>query len=63
MIQSMRMRRGVHIASMREKRNVCTILVGKPEEMRPLERGLDGKIKLKETQTTKMGGRGLNSSG
>ena len=50
-------------SNMREKRNVCTILVGKPEEMRPLERGLDGKIKLKETQTTKMGGRGLNSSG
>jgi len=26
------------MASMREKRDVCTILVGKPEEMRPMER-------------------------
>jgi hypothetical protein len=29
------------MANMREKRNVCTILVGKPEEMRPLERWED----------------------
>ena len=57
------MRRGVHMASMWEKRNLFTILVGKPEEMNPLERGLDGKIKLKETQIKKMGGRGMNSSG
>jgi hypothetical protein len=26
------------MASMRDNRNVCTILVGKHEEMRPLER-------------------------
>jgi len=51
------------MASMWEKRNLFTILVGKPEEMNPLERGLDGKIKLKETQIKKMGGRGMNSSG
>jgi len=43
------------MVSVREKRNVCKILVGKPKEMRPQERGLDGKIKLKETKIKKMG--------
>ena len=29
------------MANMREERNLCTILVGKPEEIRPLERWED----------------------
>jgi hypothetical protein len=42
------------MASMRGNRNVYTILVGKPEEMRPLERPrLRWGKKLKETQIKK----------
>jgi hypothetical protein len=38
MIKSRRMRWAGHVARMVEKRNVCRILVGKPEGKRPLER-------------------------
>jgi hypothetical protein len=37
-MKSMRMRRAGHAARMREKKNVCRILVGKPEGKRPLGR-------------------------
>jgi hypothetical protein len=36
MIRSRRMRRAGHIARMGEKRNAYRILVGKPEQKRPL---------------------------
>jgi len=32
------MRRAGHVACMGEKRNVCRVLVGKPEESRPIAR-------------------------
>jgi hypothetical protein len=38
MIKSRRMRWAGHVARMGEKRNVCRILVGKPEGNRPLAR-------------------------
>jgi hypothetical protein len=38
MIKSRRMRWAGHVACMEEKRNAYRILVGKPEEERPLER-------------------------
>jgi hypothetical protein len=38
MIKSRRMRWAGHVARMGEKRNAYRILVGKPEEMRPLGR-------------------------
>jgi hypothetical protein len=38
MIKSMRMRWSGHVARMGEKKNACRILVGKPEEKRPLGR-------------------------
>jgi hypothetical protein len=38
MIKSRRLRWADHIARMGEKRNVCRILVGKPEGKRPLGR-------------------------
>jgi hypothetical protein len=38
MIKLRRMRWEGHVARMGEKRNVCRILVGKPEEKRPLGR-------------------------
>jgi hypothetical protein len=38
MIKSRRMRLDEHAARMREKRNACRILVGRPEGKRPLER-------------------------
>jgi hypothetical protein len=45
--KSRRMRWAVHTARMGEKRNVCRILVGKPEGKRPLGRlHLDGRIIL-----------------
>ena len=37
-IKSRRMRRAVHVASMREERGACRVLVGKPEGKRPMER-------------------------
>jgi hypothetical protein len=37
-IKSERMRLAGHVARMREKRNVCRLLVGKPEGKRPLGR-------------------------
>jgi hypothetical protein len=38
MIKSRRMRWAVHVARIGAKRNVCRILVGNPEEKRPLGR-------------------------
>jgi hypothetical protein len=38
MIKSRRMRCAGHVAQIREKRNACRILVGKPEGKRPLGR-------------------------
>jgi hypothetical protein len=38
MIKSRRMRWEGHVARMGERRNACRILVGKPEEKRPLGR-------------------------
>jgi hypothetical protein len=38
MIKSRRMRWAGHVARMGEKRNACRVLVGKPEEKRPLGR-------------------------
>jgi hypothetical protein len=38
MIKSRRMRWAGHVACMEEKRNAYRILVGKPEEKRPLKR-------------------------
>jgi hypothetical protein len=38
MIKLRRMRCAGHIARMGEKRNTCTLLVGKPEGKRPLRR-------------------------
>jgi hypothetical protein len=38
MIKSRRMRWAGHVAQMRETRNACRILVGKPEGKRPLGR-------------------------
>jgi hypothetical protein len=38
MIKSRRMRWAGHVARMGEKMNVCKVLVGKPEEKRPLRR-------------------------
>jgi hypothetical protein len=38
MIESRRVRWAVHVASIVEKRNVHNILVGKPEEKRPVGR-------------------------
>jgi hypothetical protein len=37
-IKSRRMRWAGHVSRMREKRNTCTLLVGKPEGKRPLGR-------------------------
>jgi hypothetical protein len=37
-LKSRRMRWARHVARMREKRNVCRLLVGKPEGKRPLGR-------------------------
>jgi hypothetical protein len=37
-IKSRRVRRAGHVARMGEGRNVCRVLVGKPEGKRPLER-------------------------
>jgi hypothetical protein len=48
-IQSRRMRRAEHVARMGEKRNAYRILVGKPEEKRPL-----GRQKLREVDNIKM---------
>jgi hypothetical protein len=37
-MKSMRMRWVEHVALMREKRNACRLLVGKPEGKKPLRR-------------------------
>jgi hypothetical protein len=49
------MRRARHVVGMGTKRNVCTILVGKPEGKRPIgrprRRWVDNiKIELRETE-------------
>jgi hypothetical protein len=38
MIKSRRMRWAGHVTQMEEKRNACRVLVGKPEQKRPLGR-------------------------
>jgi hypothetical protein len=38
MIKSRRMSRAGHVARMVKKRSACSILIGKPEGMRPLEK-------------------------
>jgi hypothetical protein len=38
MIKSRKMRWAGHVARMKEKRNACRLLVGKPEGKRPLGR-------------------------
>jgi hypothetical protein len=52
MIKSRRMRRAGYVARIREERNACRILAGKPEGRRPLgRRRREGNIKgdLRET--------------
>jgi hypothetical protein len=49
MIKSRRMRSAGHVRRIRENRNAYTILVGKPEGERPLE-----KPRLKWANNTKM---------
>ena len=48
MIKSRRMRWAGHVACMGERRDVCRVLVGKPEGKRPLEDpGVCGRIILR----------------
>jgi len=44
---SRRMRWAGHVALMGERRDVCRVLVGKPEGQRPLRRRIDGRIILR----------------
>jgi hypothetical protein len=47
MMKSRRVRWAGHVARMEEKRNAYRVLVGKPEEKRPLGRPRRGRITLK----------------
>jgi hypothetical protein len=61
LIKSRRMRWGGHVAHMEEMKDVYTILVGKPEEKRPLGRlDTDGRMLLKWVLRKYLGGFGLD---
>jgi hypothetical protein len=64
MIKSRRMRWAGHVALMGEKRNAYRILVGKPEEKRPLRRPrLRWVDNIKIDHRDRMGWYGLDRSG
>jgi hypothetical protein len=58
MIKSKGMKFVGPVAGMGETRNVCRILVGKPEGMRPL-----GKLRCRWDDNIRVGGYELDSSG
>jgi hypothetical protein len=61
-IKSTRMRWAGHAARMGKGTNVYRVLVGKPEEKRPLEnQGVDGKMGSKWTLGRLVGGCGVDS--
>jgi len=53
-----------HVARVRERRNACPVLVGKPYgEMTLKDLGLVGRVILKWMLKSRIGGRGLDLTG